>query len=136
MIHEATITYIDIDEKGNDRNVKENLVIENEESFAKVEDKLYEMYQDMTDIDVIAIKRSKVKEIANKRESIDDKIWEAIVADYFTDENGVQKELKYKILLYSKTFDGAKAFIGEYLKQGFNMALVGLKCTKFVEVLE
>ena len=135
MIHEATIEYVAIDENGNDRKVKENYIVDSLGCFTEVEEKLVEDFMSFTAMDVTAIKRSKVKEIANSRASDDDLIWEATVQDVFHAEDGSEKELKYKILLFSKTFDSAKAFITEYLKQGFDMSLVSLKLTKFKDVI-
>lgn len=135
MIHEATITYVTIDDKGNDKNVKENFVVDGLGCFAEVEYRLVDYFSSLTGLDVVAIKRSKVKEIANTRQEDDDKLFLAELMDTFDADDGTTKELKYKILVFSKTFDTAKAFITEYCKQGYNMELVSLKLTKFVDVI-
>ena len=135
MIYEGQVTYVTIDENGCDKTIKENYVVEEAASFTDAEDQLLDAMQGFTDADVVALKRSKVREIANKRESQDDLMWEATVCDIFTTDEGVEKEIKYKILLFSKTFDTAKAFMAEFLEQGYNMSLVGLKKTNFLDVL-
>lgn len=136
MIYEGTIQYIAIDENGNDKSTKENYIIENAELFAEVENRLYEEFEGYTNIDVVAVKRSRIKEIINTRQSADDLIWMAELQDTFVDDDGKEKYIKYKVVLYSKTFDTAKAFISDYIKQGYNLALVSLKLTKFEEVLK
>ena len=55
MTYEATITYITRDRNGNDKQVKESYIIDNVETFAQVEDMLYQKFQNLTDIDVVAI---------------------------------------------------------------------------------
>lgn len=136
MIYESTISYVGINDKGNDVVVKESYILQNKESFGDVENTMISEFGDiLTDMDVIAIKRSRIKEVANSSTDNDDKIYLATIADIFIDDNSNEKEIKYVIALFAKTFDSAKAFISEYLKQGYNMQLKSLKETKFIEVL-
>lgn len=136
MIYEATITYVTVDKNGNDKQDKSMYVIEGCEVFAEVENMLYERFSGENSLDVVAIKRSKIKEIANTRKYEDEKVYLSEVEDVYTDDNGEEKSLRYKILFYAKDFDSAKAFISEFIKQGFNMTLVGLKQTKFGDVIK
>ena len=135
MIYEVTIQYIKVDSNGNDRTVRQSYVVENEETFGQTEDKAYREFQDYTDIDVIAVKRSKIHEIANQRTNENERLWLAEVIDIFHADDGEEKEMKYLILLFSDSFDNAKSFIHNYLKQSYNMTLTGLKRTKHVDVL-
>lgn len=136
MIYESTISYVGVNEKGNDVVVKESYILQDKESFGDVEDTMYSEFNNtLTDMEVIAIKRSRIKEVANSRSNGEDKIYLATIADIFIDDNSNEKEIKYVIALFAKTFDGAKAFISEYLKQGYNMQLKSLKETKFIGVL-
>lgn len=136
MIYECQISYVAVDDKGNDKNVKENYVIAESESFGDVEQRMYDQFSHLTGFDVAAIKRSRVKEIANNRQDKEDKIWMAELMDTFVDDAGVEKQIKYKILFYSHTFDTAKAFICQYARQGYNLELVSLKLTRFIDVIE
>lgn len=136
MIYEATITYVTVDKNGNDKQDKSMYVIEGCEVFAEVENMLYERFSGENSLDVVAIKRSKIKEIANTRKYEDEKVYLSEVEDVYTDDNGEEKSLRYKILFYAKDFDSAKVFITEFIKQGFNMTLVGLKLTKFDDVIK
>lgn len=134
MIYEASVQYTGRDNDGNDITVKEKYVLEDEPSFSSVEERLYKIFLDK-DFDVTAIKRSKIKEIANRRVGQEDLMWISEVQDVFHDDAGNEKYMKYKILFYSRTFDTAKTFITEYIKQGYDMTLISLKLTKFIDVL-
>lgn len=134
-MYEGTITFIQVDDKGIDRNWKESYVLENAISFSDAEDKLLDYGEGLTEIDVVSIKRSKVKEIINTRKSGEEMIFAAELQDVFLNEDGTEKEIKYKVLLFAKTFDEAKAIMSEYIKQGYSMEIVGIKKTKFEDVL-
>ncbi len=134
MIYEASVQYTGRDNDGNDVTVREKYVLEDEPSFSSVEERLYKIFLDK-DFDVTAIKRSKIKEIANRRVGQEDLMWIAEVQDVFHDDAGNEKYMKYKILFYSRTFDTAKTFITEYIKQGYDMILISLKLTNFIDVL-
>lgn len=136
MIHEVTIAFTVAGKNGEGKTVKEQYLVDNSNLFAEVEDSMYVGFDGYKDLDVIAVKRSRIKEIINTRQSEDDLIWMAELQDTFVDDDGKEKYIKYKVVLYSKTFDTAKAFISEYIKQGYNLALVSLKLTKFEEVLK
>ena len=136
MIHEVTIAFTVAGKNGEGKTVKEQYLVDNRNLFAEVEDSIYVGFNGYKDLDVIAVKRSRIKEIINTRQSEDDLIWMAELQDTFVDDDGKEKYIKYKVVLYSKTFDTAKAFISEYIKQGYNLALVSLKLTKFEEVLK
>ena len=136
MIHECQISYLSVDEKGCERTVKENYVVENLGCFTEVEEKLLDEFGGLKALDVTKIKRSNIKEIANSRQDDSDKLWVAELEDIFTMDDGTEKELKYKILFFSKTIDSAIKFIGEYSKQGYQMTLVTLKKTNFKDVVE
>ena len=137
MIYEVQITYVTVDNKGNDKNIKNNLVVQNAISFADAEEAGYEYGQglNLNEVDVVGVKRSKVKEILNTCQHDDDLIWQAELMDVFHDDEGNEKEIKYKTILFAQSFDSAKAFISEYMRQGYDMSLVSLKLTKFTTVI-
>ena len=135
MIYEATISYISIDEKGKDKRVKENFLVENALSFAEVETLLAMDFGERTEFDVIAIKRSRIHEIANAKEK-DNKIFLAEVADVFLQDDGSEKDVKYTIAIWAENIEKAHALMSEYLKQGYSMVLRGIKETNFIDVLD
>lgn len=133
---ETTSIYVKQDKNGNDKNVRMNVIVENQPTFGAAESLLYHTFSDeLTGFEVVAIRQSKVKEIANSSTSDDDLIWCAELQDVFHDDDGSEKTLRYKILLFAKTFDSAKAFISEYMKQAYDMSLVSLKLTRFIDVI-
>lgn len=136
MIYESTVQFTTVDAHGNDRVVKQRFIIKEAMLHGEAEGITYKECHEHTDIDVIAVKRSKIKEILNKRQSDADYIFIADVADITTDENGEEKELVYKMAFYANNADNAFNFIMAYLRQGYNMTLVGLKKTKFCDVIE
>lgn len=136
-MYELQINYVTVDNRGNDRNVKENLVLLNATSFAEAEEIGYKYGDGLTDIDVVSIKRSKIKEVLNERSKETDLIWQAELMTLFCDDEGNEKQIKYKTILFAETFDSAKAFVTEYMRQGYDdMSLVSLKLTKFNEVIK
>lgn len=136
-MYELQINYVTVDNRGNDRNVKENLVLLNATSFAEAEEIGYKYGDGLTDIDVVSIKRSKIKEVLNERSKGTDLIWQAELMTLFYDDEGNEKQIKYKTILFAQTFDSAKAFVTEYMRQGYDdMSLVSLKLTKFNEIIK
>ena len=135
-MYELQINYVTVDNRGNDKNVKENLVLLNATSFTEAEEMGYKYGDGLTDIDVVSIKRSKIKEVLNERSNDTDLIWQAELMTLFYDDEGNEKQIKYKTILFAQTFDAAKAFVTEYMRQGYDdMSLVSLKLTKFINVL-
>ena len=137
MIYEGQISYVTIDNKGNDKNVKESFIFENAELFGEVESRLYDEYGDLTNFEVVAIKKSKVKEIVNHRGNDDEKVFIAEVASTFLDEEtGEEKVTIHKMALYAEHYDAAYRKINEYMKQGYtDLELVSLKKTNFIDIL-
>ena len=135
MIYESTVQFTTVDAHGNDRVVKQRFIIKEAMLHGEAEGITYKECHEQTDIDVIAVKRSKIEEILNKRQSDADYIFIADVADITTDENGEENELVYKMAFYANNADNAFNFIMAYLRQGYNMTLVGLKKTKYNDVL-
>lgn len=135
MIYEGTIQYCVIDKNGNDKQVKETYVIDEVETFGQVEELLYKEFQDLTDIDVVSIKRSVVNEIIKPKTTEGEQVWMAEVMQTFIDDNDVEKEMRYKFLFYGMTFDAANQYVREYMKQGYEgMELIGLKRTRIKDI--
>lgn len=135
MIYETKCSFIKVDDNGNDKVVKERYIVEEAESFGDAEKQTYDFCDGETDLDVIDVKRSKIKEILNSRDTGDDKIFVADIADVQHNDDGEEVELVYKVALFALNVDAAYNYIKSYLKQGYNMTLVGLKKTKYNEVI-
>lgn len=139
-MYEIQITFVKVDSKGNDRNVKESLILEHAESFADAEQIGYDYGSGLTAVDVVSIKRSKLKEIINEQPSGDEtcKIYIAQIVDHFVDmETEETKDIKYSVALFAHDMKEANIAIEQYMKQGLeDMDLVGIKETKFNGVLK
>lgn len=139
-MYEIQIAFVKVDSKGNDRNVKESLILEHAESFADAEQIGYDYGSGLTAIDVVSIKRSKLKEIINEQPYGDEtcKIYVAQIVDHFVDmETEETKDIKYSVALFAHDMKEAHQAIEQYMKQGLeDMDLVGIKETKFNGVLK
>ena len=137
MIYEVKVQYKKIDDDGMEKLFKDAYAVEDFELFAEVEGYMQNFFDidNIHDFDVTDIKRSRIKEVANAREDENDKVFMAEVKDVFHKDDGTEKDLKYKILFFATDFDAAKVFICEYIKQGYSMALIVLKETKFMDIL-
>ena len=136
-MYEVKYSYTTIDNKGNDKVVKNTIICEHAASFGDAEEIAYNFANGETDLDVIAVKRSSIKEIINRRASDNDKIFTATIVDTcYIDGKDEPVENKYILALYAEDINQAHSIVREYMKQGLNdMELVGLKCTKHLEVL-
>ena len=131
MIYEAKISY-----ENEGKVVKEQYIIENAELFGEVEAKLYDEFGNFPNFSVVSIKtNNKIREIINQREDEEDFIWTAELQDVFHTDEGDEKHIRYKDIIFAKTFDSAKTKIVKYMQQGYDMTLVSLKLTDFKEVL-
>lgn len=139
MIYETSIKTIIVDKNGNDKVVTSRYIIENAELFGEAESKLYEEFGNETGFEVATIKISKLKEIINESPQGDAecKIYFATIIDKFYDaDKDETTETQYTVALHAHNINEAHKAIDQYMKQGMvGMELVGLKCTKYLEVL-
>ena len=137
MLYEAKVSYKTINDEGVEVLKKEWYVVEKCVVFANVEERIYGVfdYSTIKDVDVTDIKRSRIKELANERGSSEEKLFMAEVQDIFLTDDGQEKPIKYKILFFSLNIENALSFINDYMEQGYDMSLVCLKETKFIDVL-
>lgn len=138
MIFETNIKTTVVDKNGNDKVVTSRYIIENAELFGEAESKLYEEFGNKAGFEVTGIKISKLKEIINEAPQGDEvKIYFATIVDKFYDaDKDETTETQYAVALHAHDINEAHKAIDQYIKQGMeDMELVGLKCTKFIEVL-
>ena len=136
MIHEVTIAFTVAGKNGEGKTVKEQYLVDNRNLFAEVEDAMYVGFDGYKDLDVIAVKRSRIKEVANSRTNEEEKMFIATLVDIFHDPEGNEKEIKYQVAFYSQTMSSAWAFIREYVAQGYNMKVSAIKETKFIDLVK
>ena len=139
MIYETSIKTIIVDRNGNDKTLVSRYIIENAELFGEVESKLYEEFGNETGFEVATIKISKLREIINEAPQGDTecKIYFATIVDKFYDaDKDETTETQYTVALHAHDISEAHKAIDQYMTQGMeDMELVGLKCTKYLEVL-
>lgn len=139
MIYETSIKTTVVDKNGNDKTLVSRYIIENAELFGEVESKLYEEFGNETGFEVATIKISKLREIINEapQGDIGCKIYFATIIDRFYDaDKDETTETQYTVALHAHDIKEAHKAIDQYMKQGMeDMELVGLKCTKYLEVL-
>lgn len=136
MIHEVTIAFTVAGKNGEGKTVKEQYLVDNRNLFAEVEDAMYVGFGGYKDLDVIAVKRSRIKEVANSRTNEEEKMFIATLVGIFLDPEGNEKEIKYQVSFYSQKMSTAWAFIREYVAQGYNMKVSAIKETKFIDVVK
>lgn len=136
-MYEGTIAYTTIDGKGKDKIVKEQYAIDPCEAFGDAEERLYAHCNELglRDAEVVALKRSPVKEVANGRAAVEEKIWLCEVEDTFRTDDGDEKVMRYKILGYALDFNAARAMFTAFLSQGYSMNIVTIKKTRLLDVL-
>lgn len=135
MIYEGTIKYEKTTEKGNTKVVRESYLVENAETFSDAEYALYNQNKDFVGIEVVALKQSKIKEIATHAGKLDTAMFIATLTDVFTDDNGNEKELNYDIAFFAPNIQEAHNFIIYYTEQGYCMEMRSLKQAKFIDVI-
>ena len=135
MIYEGTIKYETTTSRGSTKVVRESYLIIDAETFCDAEYTLYMNNQDKTNIDVVSLKRSRIKEIANTNRE-NERMFIATLVDVFTDEDGHEKELTYDIAFFAMDIEKAHNFIMLYSQQGYCMELKGIVETKFIDVLK
>ena len=138
MIYETSIKLTVVDKNGNDKVVTNKYIVENAELFGEVESKLYEVFGGVTGFEVATIKISKLREIINEAPQGDEcKIYFANICDHIVTDEGDVKDMQYLVALHAHDINEAHKAIDQYMKQGMeDMELVGLKCTKYLEVLK
>lgn len=131
MFYETRIKSTKKDEKGKEKEVTEKFITQ-DELFSGVEAKGLELYNG--ECDVTDIKRSKITEIINAKEE-DKPFFKATLVDTFTDDEGVEKETKYNVLVCAKDVEEATKLMLEHMKQGYDMKLDGIVKTNILDLI-
>lgn len=103
-------------------------------TFEEAEKKAMETYSaDNTDGDVIAVKRSNVREIVNENEEKEHYFKATIVDTFIDDKTEKEKELRYYVLVRADHIGEATEKVNEYMRQGFGqMVLNGIVRTRIL----
>lgn len=135
MYFEVTLKITRSDERGIDREVKEQFLVENAELWSEVEQKALELYNG--ECEITAIKISNVIEIVNRKKDGDNALYyKAKLASMFVDNKGKEKTTSYYVLLAAKSVEEANDVVGEYMKQGMeDLILKGINETKLLDII-
>lgn len=102
------------------------------DNIAEAYYKANELYNN--DCEVYSIVASKIKEIVNTK--VEDKpFFKATIVDIYLDDEGNEKEQKSVVLVCAKDVAEATAIMTEYLKQGYNMGMIGVNRTKILDLI-
>lgn len=131
MLYEITTKVRKLQEDGSEKEVTERYITDCE-LFAEAEHAGMHSYADyQQEGDVVAIKRSNVREIVNEQ---DDKehYYKVTIVTKFIDDN--EKEQKYYVLIRADNLTEATNKANEYMKAGLDdMTLDGIVKTKIID---
>lgn len=134
MYYEITLKVTRPDNKGVDKEVKENFLVENAELWSEVEQRGLELYNG--EADIVAMKRSSVIEIVNQREEENQPIYKARLVSTFVDDKGKEKEKSWIVALFAQNMDDANKKMQQYIKQGMeDLTLREIKQTNILDII-
>ena len=119
--------------KGELKKVVEHYIVDGCELFAEAEQKALKEFDNKCEVFFIA--KSKIIEIYNEKE--DDKpFFKATIVSVFTNDDGVEKETKYPVLVCAEDIKEANKLMDEYIKSNMSdMRLDGIVKTKILDLL-
>lgn len=133
MYYEVTLKVTKQDNKGNDKEVKENFLVENAELWQEVENRALALYNG--EADIVAMKRSSVIEVVNEKKE-DTPIFKAKLISTYVDEKGKEKEKSWVVALFATDMNEANKKMQEYIKQGMEgLTLREIKQTNLLEII-
>lgn len=132
MLYELKVKVEKENKKGELKQVTEHYITD-AELFANAEYTGLNEYEGKCD--VIAIKRSPIREIVNDKDE-DKPFFKATLIDVFVNDDGVEKENRYPVLVCAEDMKEANRIMEEYMKQGLgDLRLDGIVKTKILDVL-
>lgn len=132
MLYEITTKVTRVQEDGSEKEVAERYITDCE-LFSEAEYAGMKTYKDSSgDGDVVAIKRSNVREIVNESDD-KDYYYKAKIVTKTIDDNENEKEQKYYVLIRADSLIEATNKANEYMKQGLDdMSLDGMVKTSII----
>lgn len=124
---------------GKTRNQTDTYLIE-EELFAKAEYAVYAVLASqqregtVESFEVISIRQSPIREIDEQTLNNHSYSFIATLIDYFTDDDGNEKKMKYKIILWADSLTEANHRALEFSHQGYNMLVEEIKQVNYLYI--
>ena len=84
--------------------------------------------------EIVSLRQSPVKEVCTQYEGASS--FMATLRDIFLADDGTEKELKYKVLLWADSLSEAMARTNVFSRQGYNMQVDGLKGVNYEYLTE
>lgn len=133
MYFEVQIQVTTMDDRGKMKEAQENYMVDGCEFFAQAEQVIMQHYDG--DCDVLAIKKSRVREFINDKKLDSEDIYVTTITQTY-DINGKTTKMKYKVALYATSIQEATQRTQHYMAQGLDdMVCEEMKKTDFIEVL-
>lgn len=130
MIYEVSSRRVAIDKRGNDKAITEHFLVNDTELFAEAESAVLDIYNGEND--VIAVKRSAVSEVINKRTEDEQKIFVANIER--SDIEG--KVTKVSVALFASNITEANKISHDYIaKAVVDETVVEVKKSKFLDLI-
>lgn len=79
----------------------------------------------VADFEIQSLKLSSIKEVADQYEGTHNYV--VTLRDIFTDDAGDEKSLRYNVLLWADSLEGAAANARNLQRQGYDMLIEGVK---------
>ena len=87
---------------------------------------------DVVDFSILSLKQSSIKEIDEQTWDNDLQSYIATFRDIFTEDDGTEKQLRYKLLLWAENLTAANQRAVELAAQGYNMLIEGIKQVDYI----
>jgi hypothetical protein len=121
-------------DKGVDKVVAENYLVDKCIFFAEAEVKMLEEYNNENE--VVAMKQSKIREFVNNRVKDEQDIYIAIIEDIFVEDDESEKRIKYEVGVFAESVSEATRIVLDYMKQGIqDFELVKVYKTNIVDII-
>lgn len=135
MLYEVIAVVTRPNDKGEEKEYKEQYLVDNCETCGHAELKVLQHLNGKADC--ICIKQSKIREVATEMEDPDTEIYyKVIIKQDFIDDNGKVKVLKYPVLVAATSVPHATERANTYIRQGLNdMYLGDITETKIIKYL-
>ena len=84
--------------------------------------------------EVLSLKVSPIKEVCTQFEG--ENSYTATLVDMFLEDDGTEKPIKYKVLLWANSLTEANTNVQTLAKEGYNMLVEGIKQTEVTYLTE
>ena len=139
MLIELKVKTKRTDSTGKTRKKTETYLI-NKDFFAEAEYAITEMLTEETnshlldEFEILSLKISQLKEIATQYQGENPFI--ISLKDVFHEDDGTEKYLKYKVLLWADSLTEANQHVQQLAREGYDMLIEGIKQVDYIYLNE